>query len=112
MTIAVTATRNALAQHYGAQGAWISAHNGNPSSTGGNEVSGGGYARKKTTWGSPSNGTITGSEVTIDVPAGTYTHAGLWTAESGGQFIDTVAVVQTTLGSTGQLKITPTYTQS
>lgn len=114
MSIAVTNTKNALADKYGTLGTFISVHTASPGSTGASEATGGtpAYVRKATTWGAASGGTITGSEVTIDVPAGTYAYAGLWSAATGGTFIDTVAVVSTTLGAQGQLKITPTYTQS
>ncbi|WP_072689236.1 phage tail fiber protein [Rhodococcus marinonascens] len=112
MSIAVAATKNALAETYGALGGWISAHTGAPGTNGANEASGGAYSRKQTTWGTASGGTITGSEVEIDAEAGTYTAAGLWTAENGGTFIDTVAVVATTLGAPGKLRVTPTYTQT
>jgi hypothetical protein len=112
MSIAVTSTKNALADRYAALGAWISVHIGPPGTNGANEASGGGYARKQTTWGTASGGTVTGTEVTIDAPAGSFTAAGLWTAATGGTFIDTVAVVSTQLGAPGQLKITPTYTQT
>lgn len=114
MAIAVIATKNALATTYGTQGTWISLHTADPGTTGASEATGGSpaYARKQTTWGAASNGAITGSEVTIDAAQGTYTHAGIWSAETGGTFIDKVAITSTTLGSQGQIKVTPKYTQS
>ena len=70
-----------------ALGTWISAHTGDPSTTGANEVAGGSYARKQTTWGAAANGDQTGSQVSITIPGGnTVTHWGLWTAVSGGTF--------------------------
>lgn len=112
MAIAVTATKNALANTYAAQGTWISLHTADPTSTGGSEANGAPYARKQTTWGSASGGVVTGSQVAIDAPAATYTYAGIWTAQTGGTFIDKVQIQSTTLGSTGQVLVTPTYTQS
>lgn len=68
---------------------WISAHTADPSTGGGSEVTGGSpaYARKQTTWGSANAGERIGSQVSIDIPAGTnVTHWGLWSAASGGTF--------------------------
>ena len=99
-----------------ALGSYISLHTGDPGSTGANEAVGGApaYARKQTTWetGDAIDGVQNGSQVTIDLSAGTYTHFGLWSAESGGTFIGGGAITSTTLGAQGQIKVTPTYTQS
>jgi hypothetical protein len=117
MAIAVNATKEALADAYIALGAYVSLHTSSPGSTGANEATGGSpaYARQQTTWGADStdDGVRAGSEVTIDAAAGTYTHMGLWTAASGGTFIDGAALSSSvTLGAQGQVKVTPTYTQS
>ncbi|MDM7488696.1 hypothetical protein QT969_10375 [Rhodococcus sp. CSLK01-03] len=114
MAIAVTSTKNALATAYAGLGVYISLHTADPTSTGQYEATGGSpaYARKATTWGAAASGQVTGSEVTIDAPAGTYTHAGIWSAATGGTFIDKVSITSTTLGSQGQIKVTPKYTQS
>ncbi|MFC9994584.1 hypothetical protein [Nocardia sp. NPDC127526] len=116
MAIAVTSTKNALCAAYAtlAQTIYVSVHVADPGAEGKNEASGGSpaYARKPTTWNAPANGQITGGQVTIDLPAGTYTHAGLWSAASGGTFIDKVAIAPTTLGAQGTLLITPTFTMS
>lgn len=115
MAIAVNATKESLATQYTSLGAYISLHTSDPGSTGANEATGGtpAYARKQTTWtAGGSDGISTGSEVTIDVPAGTYTHAGLWSAVTAGTFIDKVAISSTTLGGQGTIKVTPTYTQT
>lgn len=110
MAIAVNATRQALADRYATMGVHISLHTGDPGSTGANEAAGGGYARKATTWSSGSTGTLSGSQVEIDVPAGAYTYAGVWTAASGGSFVDKVAISSTTLGGPGKIMVTPTLT--
>ncbi|MEV4155397.1 hypothetical protein AB0J48_20440 [Nocardia salmonicida] len=118
MAIAVATSRQALADAYkllgGASTAWVSLHTSDPGSTGTAEAAGGSpaYARKQTTWTSGTGGVLTATQVTIDVPAGTYTHAGFWTSSSGGTFFDKVAITSTTLGSQGQILVTPSYTQS
>lgn len=116
MAIAVTATKNALATAYAAQGSWLSLHTASPAANGANEASGGSptaYARKQTTWGTASNSTVTGTEVTFDVPAGSYSHWGLWTAATGGTFLDGGALTATvTLSAQGQVKSPISYTQS
>lgn len=55
--------------------------------TGGDhEASGGAYKRKKPDWSSSSSGKAKGSEVAIDVEAGSYKEGGLYSSESGGDF--------------------------
>lgn len=113
MTLAVTATKNSLATAYAALGDRVSLHTASPGATGANEATGGSpaYARKQTTWGAASGSTVAGSEVTFDVPAGTYTHWGLWS--SGGTFIDGGALsASVTLSAQGQVKAPISYTQS
>ena len=113
MAIAVTATKNALAAAYAAQGSWLSLHTGTPGSTGASEATGGSYSRKQTTWGTAASSTVTGTEVTFDVPAGSYSHWGLWTAATGGTFLDGGALTATvTLSAPGQVKSPISYTQS
>lgn len=113
MAIATTTMKNALAGEYATTGTWISLHTGDPSTTGANEASGGSYARKQTTWGTASSGAVTGSQVTIDVAAGTYTHVGLFSAETSGNFLDSYALADSiTMSAVGQIKVTPTFTQS
>lgn len=114
MTIAVDATKQALANTYTGLGAYISLHTGDPGTTGTNEATGGSpaYARVLTTWGTGAAGVKSGSQVTIDVPAGTYTYAGIWSAVTAGTFIDKILITSTTLGLQGQVKVTPTYTQT
>ena len=112
MAIAVNATKNTLSDAYKGLGTYISVHTGDPSTTGANEASGGSpaYARIATTWGSSSAGVVSGSQVTINVPAGTYTYVGLWSASTAGTFIDKCAITSTTLGAQGQILVTPTFT--
>lgn len=114
MAIAVTTTKNTLCASYAAIGNYISIHTASPGGTGANEASGGSpaYARQATTWGSASASTITGSQVTINLQAGTYTYAGIWTAATSGSFVDQVAISSTTLGAQGQLLVTPSFTMT
>lgn len=115
MTIAVDSTKNTLAAAYAAAGTWISVHTASPGSTGANEVTGGSpaYARKQTTWGTPTAGVVTGTEVTIDVPAGAYTHWGLWSAQTGGTFRDGGALTPSaTVGGQTTIKVPISYTQT
>ena len=105
------ATKEAAALGVSALGGWISVHTADPGTTGASEATGGGYARKQTTWtGGASDGTVTGSDVTIDLAAASYTDAGVWTASSGGTFIGPLAMTDITLSATGQLVISPVWT--
>lgn len=84
--------------------AYASLHTGNPSESGANEVSGGGYARGAITFAAPSAGTrnATSSPV-ISVPAGTtITYVGYWSAATGGTFLgydDVTSAVFTNAGT-------------
>jgi hypothetical protein len=113
MAIAVPATRDTLANAYKALGTWISLHTLDPGQTGVSEATGGtpAYARKQTTWGASTAGAVTGTQVAIDAPAGNYPWAGLWSAASGGTFIDKQALSGASLPVQGQILVTPTYTQ-
>lgn len=108
------ATREAAALAITALGAYISLHTADPGTTGASEATGGSpaYARKQTTWsGGASDGTVAGSQVTFDVPAGTYTHFGVWTAATGGTYIGGFALsASATVGSQAQVLVTPTTT--
>lgn len=90
----------------------ISLHTADPATSGANEVSGGAYARKPTTWPAAASGSITGSQVQIDVPAGvTVTHWGLWTAASAGTFhYGGPLGAAESFGSAGTYALTPTLT--
>lgn len=95
---------------------WISLHTSDPGTTGTGEASGGSpaYARKQTTWtGGASDGSVSGSQVTIDVPSGTYTHIGIWTASTAGTFVAGFALSSNAvLGAQGTVLVTPTITVS
>ena len=115
MVISVDATKEALATAYTGLGRWISLHTGDPGTTGANEATGGSpaYARKQTTWSVGGvDGIQTGSPVEIDIPAGTYLYAGIWSVVSGGTFVDKVLITPAIAGAQARIVVTPTYNQS
>ena len=113
MAIATTTMQGVLATAYGSNSTFISLHTASPGTTGTNEATGGSYARVATTWGAASAGAITGSQVTINAAAGTYTHVGLWTLGTGGVFQDSYALpTAVVLSVAGTIKVTPTFTES
>ena len=88
----------------------LSLHTATPGATGTAEATGGSpaYARKATTI-TATSGTGTSTEVTFDVPAGTYTHFGCWSAATAGTFYGGNALaVDQVISSQGQLKLTIT----
>lgn len=105
------ATKETAALAVTALGASISLHTADPGTTGTSEATGGSpaYARKTTTWtGGASDGSVPGSQVTFDAPAGTYTHMGIW---NGSTFIAGFALnASATLSAQGQVLVTPTIT--
>lgn len=108
------ASRETAALAIAGLGTYISLHTADPGLTGANEAIGGTptYARQPTTWtGGASDGIVNGSQVSIDVPPGTYTHFGVWSAASGGTFIGYAPITTTTVTVQSLLKVTPVYTQ-
>lgn len=68
---------------------YVSLHTADPGTTGANEATGGSpaYARKSITWNAAAAGNLDSSNAPVfDVPAGTYTHWGLWSASTAGTF--------------------------
>lgn len=106
------AAKEAAALAVTALGNSISLHTADPGTTGASEATGGtpAYARKTTTWAAgASDGVATGSPVVFDVPAGTYTHLGVW---NGSTFIGGAALSASTGALPGQQTVTvaPTVT--
>lgn len=106
------ATKEAAALAVTALGNSISLHTADPGTTGTAEATGGSpaYARKTTTWtGGASDGSVSGSLVAFDVPAGTYTHIGVW---NGSTFIGGFPLSSSTGALPGQasVAVTPTIT--
>lgn len=82
------AVKDAALSTITAQALYVSVHTADPGTTGANEATGGSpaYARKPLSWGTPAAGSVSAPNVVIDVPAGTYTHVGLWGSVSGTDF--------------------------
>lgn len=115
MAIATNAEKESLAIKYGQDAQFISLHTASPGTTGANEASGGSpaYARKALAWTpGASDGVNNAAQVTFDVPAGTYTHIGIWSAATGGTFLDSAAIGSSQFGSQGQILVTPTFTMT
>lgn len=106
------AAKEAAALAVTALGAYVSLHTADPGTTGASEATGGSpaYARKLTTWtGGSSDGSVPGSQVTLDAAAGAYTHYGIWSASTAGAFVQGAALSSSvTLGAQGQILVTPT----
>lgn len=105
---ATNATLEAAALAVSGIGNTISLHTGNPGTTGANEATGGSpaYARKTTTWASGAvDGIVTGSAVVFDVPAGEYTHFGIW---NGSTFVGGEPLSSSTGQLPGQQTVTVT----
>jgi hypothetical protein len=116
MAIAVGATRQVLATAYGGTGTWIGVCTADPGTTATptGEATGGtpSYARKQTTWTPGSTGTLSGTAVTIDVAAATYTYILLASATSGNNMVDKASVTSVVMSAQGQIVVTPSYTQT
>ena len=117
MAIAVPTTRQTLADAYktlaGSAQVWVGLHTGDPGATGANEATGGGYVRVQGTWTSGTGGALTMPELTFTAPAGTYTHASLWSASSAGTFYDKCPLSPNiTISSAGTIKVTPSFALS
>jgi len=84
----ITAELNAIADFEAARLNYASLHTADPTTTGGAEATGGtpAYARLPITPSTATAGVAAFAQVTFDVPAGTYTHGGVWTALTGGTF--------------------------
>lgn len=111
--MAMTPTEvQAIATTESAKILYLSLHTADPTTTGGSEATGGSpaYARKSTTV-TATAGVGTSTQVTFDVPAGTYTHFGTWSAATAGTFYggNPLATSQV-VSSQGQVKLTVTLT--
>jgi hypothetical protein len=84
---------------------YLSLHDGDPSTSGANELTGGSpaYARKSVTWNSASSGQATSSNQPVfDVGAGkTVAYVGFWSASSGGTFYGYAAVTSESYSAQG-----------
>lgn len=114
MAIAINATKEALAATYASQALFSSLHTASPGTTGANEATGGGYARKALTWtAGASDGVTNAAQVEFDVAAGTYTHVGFQSASSGSALVDSYTLpTPIVMSVAGKIRVTPSYTQS
>jgi hypothetical protein len=94
MALAV-AVRNAMLDAQFVDGDLASLHTSDPGATGANEATGGSpaYARKVIDWNAASGGAKAfAAAVVFDVPAGTYSHFGVWSSagvwKGGGALSD------------------------
>lgn len=116
--VTCTGTIAALAAAYAGYGSWIGLATGipgtGPANT--NEATGGSpaYARVNTTWSiNSSNGVDTGTAVTINVPAATYTYMLIASNSNiGSNMTDNASITNVVMGAQGQIVVTPTYTQT
>jgi len=82
-----------LGQDFSIAARWCSLHTADPGKTGASEAAGGPYVRRSADAYTPvddsgSSKRVRGAIVlSFQVPAGTYTHIGLWDAQSGGNFL-------------------------
>jgi hypothetical protein len=111
----VTATEGTLVTDYKALGNYIGLCTGAPGSTStpANEATGGSpaYARQATTW-TVAGATATGSSVTINVAAGTYSYMILCSASSGNNMVDWCPITPQVITSQNTITITPLATAS
>lgn len=86
---------------------YLSMHTADPGITGASEVVGGGYARQPVTFGAASGGVIaSNADVNFaNMPAVAVTHGGLWTAQTGGNFLYPADVADRTLQSGDTLTV-------
>lgn len=94
------------------EGAIISLHSANPGTTGGSEISGGGYARQTTSWPNAAMNAgaavTTGSQVTFTVAANTtVTHFGV--RDGAGNYLwgDAISPSVTLTGAPGTIVLQP-----
>lgn len=90
--VATTTEKNSLATKYSTDTVYAALFTTAPSgSSPGTEVSGGSYARIAVSWSAPSAGVITAS-CSFNVPVTTVAGAGLYTALTGGTYLDGGAI--------------------
>jgi hypothetical protein len=114
MAIATAQGKENAAAGYTGPATHVSVHTADPGTTGANEATGGSpaYARIPIVWSAGGvDGVYQSQLISIDLPAGSYTHVGLWTALTGGTFLDKSAITLT-MAAQGLFKIILTTTAS
>lgn len=115
MAIQTSTMKNTLSDAYKGAAAYAALYTTAPGGSAGTEPSGGSpaYARKALTWGSSSNGVVSATAVTFDVPTSTtIVGAGIHTAVTAGTYLDGAAVTSQAFASQGTYQLTLTYTQT
>lgn len=115
MTIQTATQKNNAANGYTGAATHAALYSTVPGGSAGTELTGGSpaYARKATSWGSPSNGVNSSGPHTFDVASGsTVAGAGLHTAVTAGTYLDGAAVTSQAFASQGTYALTITYTQT
>lgn len=109
MAIAAAATKTSLAASYAALAAYGALATSAPGSSAGTEPSGGSpaYARKALTW-TPGSAGVTSATATFDVPACTVVGTQLFTAVTGGTYVD--GKTESSVVFSGQDTVTVTFT--
>lgn len=100
--------KNAMLSEWGSLATYASLHTGNPGENGANEVSGGSYARKSVSWGTPSGGSMSATNQPVfDVPGSTtVSYVGFWSASSGGTFYGYADVTDESFTNPGTYTLT------
>ena len=102
--------KNLMLDALAAAATYISLHDGDPSTSGANEISGGtpSYIRKVITWDAAASSEVDASNQPIlDIGIGTsIEYGGLWSAESGGVFYGAGSVPTESFGAQGTYTIT------
>lgn len=80
------AITNEAVEAMSAAALFVSLHSGEPNSEGSNETDAG---RQEINWGTPSEGSVSAASVSFTGgdPGGDVTHVGLWSEDSGGDFL-------------------------
>lgn len=99
------ATRELLAQEYASLALYASIHNGDPGTTGANQVG----SRQPITWNTDGAGTLTSDLLVFAITAPEdLTHVGIWSASTSGTFRDSV-VNAISFSDDGDYSFTLTY---
>lgn len=109
MAIATTTEKNSLATKYGQDAVYATLFSTAPSGgTPGTEVAG--ITRQAVTWGAASGGQVTATVTFSSLSSATIAGAGLYSASTGGNYLDGGSVPSVTV--TGSYTLTLTFTQS
>ena len=101
--------KNAMLDELASLIGFMSMHTADPGATGTNEATGGSpaYARKAVTWAAAASGSVAASnQPAFDVPAGTYTHCGLWSLVTGGTFYGSGDITDEVFAGQGTYTVT------